>query len=176
MKLFYCFILFITAMLFSNNGYSQAATQAQYKDSDVAFRSFLTKKFSEEVRKHNTQLCGVSVIFAKFIVGADGNIKTITFSENKDSPQVLRIILTDVIKATNGLWVTAKIDEKPTDSKPFILPLIYDMEAGCKMTNDQVANTIYPVLVNILNYEDKSNNTNAIECTLLKPLTMYSQQ
>jgi len=93
----------------------------------IGFQKFLQNKFSAEVKKHQLDICLISATFAEFRIDTTGNIKDLVFFENHDTPQVFREVLVQIISKTNGLWIPAQINGKATESKVYILPLIYEM-------------------------------------------------
>jgi len=149
----------------------------------MALTKFLNKKFDQEAKKHNLNICLITAVFAKFNIDSVGNVESITYTNIKHIPEVFETIITSVIKSTNGQWIPRKINGKSVKSKPFILPVIYAMEAGCNPQKvqqnnsyNEVYNGIETSLLYILNYEDdKDNNVGQIDCILLRPLHAFSQ-
>jgi hypothetical protein len=176
-------LLILVLMLnwYSARGQSNEIT-AHYKYGNIELWKFFNKKFEEEAKKINLPSCIISAVFAKFKIDSAGNVKIITFSDLKGTPQVFRNILTSIVLATNGSWVPTKINGKFVESKPFILPLIYEMEAGCNPTNVSGTNTYRPVpnrldvdLLYILDFEDSvGSHVNQLDCILLRPLRIVS--
>jgi len=167
------FLLLFFNLIYSTTIFAQSNTvEAKFKNGDEALKKALQLSFSQEYKKAKT--CGISIVFAKFIIDTTGNIKNLVFLKSPSAPAILKTILTTVIESTNGKWVPAKVNGEAIDSKPFILPLLYDLEAGCKMPDDKVPNTTYEVLYNLLDFED-TKNASQIDCTILKPLIMFSQ-
>jgi len=91
-----------------------------------------------------------------------------------------------VILATNGNWIPRKINGKWVECRPFILPLIYDMEAGCnprslpsagaKNIRKEIPNHTDVALIYMLDFEDDiKGNNNQLDCVLLRPLHIFSQ-
>ncbi|MBS1520009.1 MAG: hypothetical protein JST50_03345 [Bacteroidetes bacterium] len=166
-------ILFIG---FVNGAYSQSnVIEAQYKYGNSALNKFLNDRFGEEAKGKNINVCLISVTFAKFTIDTSGNIKSLTFSENKDTPNAFKEILKDVINSTSGLWLPRRINGKAVESKLFVLPLIYEMEAGCYVSKKTVNNGTANSLLNFLDFEDENGNKlNQLDCILLKPLHIFS--
>ena len=165
--------LLMCNIIYSTTAFAQSNTnEAKFKDGDAALKKALQTSFSQEYKKAKT--CDVSIVFAKFVVDTNGNVKNLVFLKSASTPDILKTILTTVIKSTNGKWVPAKVNGMAIDSKPFILPLLYDLEAGCRTPDGQIPNTTYEVLYNLLNFED-TKNANQLDCTILKPLIMFSQ-
>lgn len=167
-------------------GYGQSnVREAQYKQGDAALWKFLNKKFGEEARKHEWPPCLISAVFAKFTIDSIGNVKGLVFSELKRTPQIFRSMLESTILATNGSWAPRMVNNKVVESKPFILPLIYEIEAGCnpqKISPGNLEPTYKPVpnglatsLLYILDFEDNvDSNTTQLNCILLRPLLIVS--
>jgi hypothetical protein len=165
------------------NAFGQSRVkEAQYKQGDASLWKFLDKKFGEEARKHEWPPCLVSTIFAKFTIDSVGNVKGLVFSELKGTPQVFRTMLEATILATNGLWIPSKINGKAVESKPYILPLIYDIESGCAVAGPEgkrvykpISNDLITALRCILEFQDNvGGNPTQLNCILLKPLHIFS--
>lgn len=177
-------ILVITIPCYRALGQS-TIQEAQYKNGDVALFKFLNKKFSEEAKKHSWPSCTISVVFAKFTIDSTGNVKNLTFSELKETPEVFKTMLGATILATSGAWIPRQINNKKLGSRPFILPLIYEMEAGCNPKDVALDNTKQPyksvpnglstALLYMLNFEDNAgSNPNQLDCVILRPLHIFS--
>jgi hypothetical protein len=176
-------ILNIITLLTFVSAYSQSNVQeAQYKYGDTSLNKFLSKKFDETARKYAWPPCIISVVFAKFTIDRVGNVKSLTFSELKGTPQVFRTMLESTILATNGLWIPRKINDKAVESKPFLLPLIYDMESGCSVKGTDgkpvfraIPNELDTALLYILNFENNvGSKPTQLDCILLQPLHIFS--
>jgi hypothetical protein len=182
MKNHYHKLVIICLMFF---GYSVNAQsnlqQATFKDGNIALNKFLNKKFNEEAKKYSWPPCIISVVFAKFSIDSIGNVENLTFSKLQGPSQVFKTMLQSTILATNGLWVPCKIDGKRVESKPFILPLIYDIEAGCsipgpdgKLVYNPTPDNTSTSLRYILKFEDNAgSNPIQIDCILLEPLRIF---
>lgn len=178
------FIFFILIIGIRASG--QEIKSPQFKGGEITLRSFLVKRFGEEAKKRDLNVCMISAVFAKFTVDSTGNVKNLTFSQTKETPYIFKELLTSVIMATNGLWMPCKINGKAVDSKPFILPLIYEMEAGCnpqKVVSADVKTNYKPIpngtatdLLYILDYDDNGvDSISQLDCIILKPLRVFSQ-
>ena len=175
-------LLFFGLLIMFFSTYGQTNTQeAKFKDGDAALTKFLDLKFHEEAVKYEWPTCTISAVFVKFTIDSVGNIKTLSFSELKGTPQVLKTMLRFTILKTNGLWIPKKINGKAVESKHFILPLIYDMESGCKINSQPlgsykpIVNGIDTDLLYMLDFDDSSEKkTNQLECILLRPLRLFS--
>jgi hypothetical protein len=172
-------------IFFTTGAISQTVSkEARYKDGEIALRKKLEGTFREECKRNNLNVCLTGVVFAKFTIDSIGNVRHLSFSKAEDTPPVLKNILTTVILSTNGLWLPRIINGKTTESRPFILPLIYSMEAHCnpqelqkansKITYHEVPNNLETNLLDILNYNNESS-ANQLDCILLKPLHVFSQ-
>ena len=166
-------ILFFFIILSNCSFGQQAVQEAQYKGGNKELTAFLQKKFESTV--HPIELsCAISVLFAKFTVDANGNIASIKIS-NKNSPKVLQDALISIINSTGGNWNPRFINGKAVESKPFILPLIYQMEAGCQ--GKPVFNSTDQALSEFLIYGENGIGVNEgqMDCILLKALNVFSQ-
>jgi len=180
-------IAILCTLLIANHAYGQACVQpAQYQTGENAFRKFLLTKFHEEAKKRNLDICMTGIVFVKFTIDSTGNIRNLAFSKLKNTPYIFKELLTAVIKATNGAWNPCKINGKPIESKPFILPLIYDMEAGCipkepvasgvKTNYQPIKNSTEADLIYILDFDDNAGNDLVqLDCIMLRPLRVFSQ-
>jgi len=140
----------------------------------IGFQKFLQNKFSAEVKKHQLDICLISATFAEFRIDTTGNIKDLVFFENHDTPQVFREVLVQIISKTNGLWIPAQINGKATESKVYILPLIYEMESACKTPAPDGTATS---LLGFLDFKDKNGmSISQLDCILLRPLHIFSQK
>ena len=80
------------------------------------------------------------------------------------------------------MWVPREINGKKVDSKPFILPFLYDLESGCLVSNSgttpvykEVQNSLFVSLIYMLQFDDNvSGKTGQLDCILLKPLVIES--
>ncbi len=168
--------LILAITFLSYNAYGQSNVQeAQYKYGAIALDKFLNKKCGEAVKKENIEVCLISVTFAKFTIDTLGNIKNLTFSEAKGTPVVFRNILISVINATNGSWLPRKINGKAVESKPFILPIVYEMEAGCESRKIRVNNGTSTAVLGILDFENGTTGITQLDCIFLSPLYISSQ-
>jgi len=149
--------------------------EAYFKyDGNIGLQKFLQNKFSAEVKKHQLDICLISATFAEFRIDTTGNIKDLVFFENHDTPQVFREVLMHIISETNGLWIPAQINGKATESRVYILPLIYEMESACMSpAPDGTANS----LLGFLDFKDKNGmSISQLDCILLRPLHIFSQK
>jgi len=183
MKNHFVKILFLSLVITVGYAHAQTnVTEAQFKHDDVALDKFLTKKFSEEEKKIELPQCIISSVFVKFTVDSTGNVNKIVFSSLTGTPPVFRTILQSTILATNGFWVPRKINGKAVESKPFILPLVYELEAGCTVLGPDskpiyktARNDVTTSLLHILDFDGKdSGNQNQLDCILLAPIHIFS--
>lgn len=187
-------IFLITIILYSLSCIAQqlpgtvqsTTTNAQYKSGPIELNKFISKKFGEEKKKYDLNVCQISAVFVKFTIDSAGNVRHLSFSDLKGTPQVFRTVLTSVILATNGSWIPGTVNGKPVESEPFILPVVYSMEAGCNPRDiqpDNVKVKIKPIpngletsLLYILDFDDNvGSNTPQLDCILLRPLYVFSQ-
>ena len=175
--------ILIAFLLFASLSYGQAlGQQAQYKNGGSDLFISLSKRFAEEMKKNKWPECEISVVFVKFTIDSAGKVSTLVFSELKGTPQVFRNVLEIIIRETSGHWIPRKINGKAVESKPFILPLLYDLESGCsvkdsggKLVYDAIPNSLSTALFYILHFEDNvGSKETQLDCTLLNPLIIES--
>lgn len=81
--------------------------------------------------------------------------------------------------ATSGYWIPANMNGNKINSKPFILPLIIEIEAGCGPKNNnskEIPDLLSADITYLLEFEDNVENTNnQLYCVLLKPLRIFAQ-
>jgi hypothetical protein len=176
MKNVFIIILLLLTFVGSVPTYSQTNVQeAHYKNGDIALRKFFLEKLDDARKKNNLDVCLISVTFAKFCIDSVGNITGLSFCETKDTPPVFRKILTTIIYSTNGSWIPKTVDGRATESKPFILPLIYQMEAGCSANHIHVNNGTDTSIIGLFDFDDKTKMLTQLDCILLKPIAVFSQ-
>jgi hypothetical protein len=138
----------------------------------------LNDKLKEFKKGKNVDVCLTSVTFARFTIDKTGNVDSLSFYEFPQTPVVFREILTSMIKASSGNWVPRTINGKAVESKPFILPLVYEMEAGCYLSGKVVHNGTNNALQGLLGYidvfKDPDPNILQLDCILLRPLVISS--
>lgn len=113
-----------------------------------------------------SKLCINSVTFVRFRVGADGNVKDVACTPN--TPAVIAKTLKNTIKSTSGHWVPKEQNGKAVESKPYLLPVVYDVNFGC--TGDEPSSNMFEDAIRlVLNFDDGST-IESMECTLLPPM------
>ena len=170
----FIFVLFIRLSI--NGSYAQLSTvEAQYKYGSVALDKFLSKNLSIKIKKANFDTCLISVVFAKFTIDSLGYVKQLNFSAIKGTPKIFKTILSSVIMATNGSWFPRTISGRAVESRPFILPLIYDMEAGCTIPDSQIPNNLETNLLYMLSFDNNNKiEKPQLDCVILSPLHIFS--
>ena len=163
-------LLVISIQSFGQSNYSKA----RFKEGDVELNAFLSKKFDEIRRGKDMNVCLVSVTFAKFTIDEFGNIKSIEFYEAVKTPPIFRDVLKEVVRSTDGKWLPETLNGNAVESKPFILPLIYQMEAGCSVNGKSVNYGADNSLLELFKF-DQDSNVKQLDCVLLKPLVVFSQ-
>ncbi len=172
---FYFRVILLILCLSPTVLYSQTGVkEASFKSGDAALRKFLLTELDKIRRESDLNVCLISVTFAKFSIDSAGNIKNVLFSEAGGTPPIFRNILRKVIVSTNGLWNPKKVNNVFVESKPFILPFIYQMEAGCYINKKTVNNGTDTALLGIMEFEGENKNADQFECTLLKPIVIFS--
>ncbi len=166
-------MVFIT---FCDSLYAQSrSTPAHFKAGDAALGKLLAETLHKQTQGKDVHVCLVSATFARFNIDSNGHVIKLSFSENKGTPSAFREILTAIIMATDGAWAPATLNGKAVDSKPFILPFVYSMEAGCDSRGIRTKDETATALLNILNVEDAQNKSSALDCILLPPMFISSQ-
>ena len=119
-----------------------------------------------------SKLCVNSVTFVRFVVGADGKVKNVACT--KDTPAVIAESLKAAVLATDGSWLPKEVNGKPVESKPYLLPVMYDVNYGCP--NKDKSTSKFEEAVRRLLVFDDGTVTESMECTLLPPLVQrYSK-
>jgi hypothetical protein len=173
-------ILIITAFIFLFALLEKANCQsiikpARYRYGNREWKSLWSQQIKNELKNGNFESCLISVTFAKFIVDSHGAVIKIEVSENNGTPPIFREKLVAFIKSTSGSWTPATNNGKPLESKPFILPFIYKMESGCAINKKNVNDGTSDALLNLLSSFHDIGENGELECTLLKPLVVFSQ-
>lgn len=161
---------FICLLILANKVNSQPVQEAHYKYGDRGFDITVNNALSTARKKVNIDVCLISATFARFTILPNGDISQIQFYENSDTPPVFRRLLMKAIESTKGNWIPKKVNGKPVESTPFILPLIYEIEAGCFTSGKHVDNGTTNALRTLFD-----NNNQKINCIMLKPLNIFSQ-
>jgi len=173
---FFAKIILLTLCFSPMALYSQPCVkEARFKTGDVALRKLLLTELDKARKENDLNVCLISVTFAKFSIDSAGNVNQLSFSENHETPPIFRSVLKKLILSTNGLWSPKKVDNVPVESKPFILPFIYQMEAGCSINKKTVNNGTDAALLKLLEFEGEDNEVEQLDCTLLKPIVVFSQ-
>lgn len=164
--------------------YAQTSSQeAQYKKGLRELNKFLSNNFFNGIKSKEIDTCLVAASFVKFYIDSLGDVKGICFSNGSTVPQPMKKILTRVIVSTSGNWTPQLVDGKPVSSKPYLLPIVLDLEAGCNLPNvdgtgkpyHPPANSLHSDLSSMLEFEDDTNPFQ-FEAILLKPLNIFSQR
>jgi hypothetical protein len=173
-------IICISISVLSANAQT-GVSEAKYKYGNKEFEKFLLIKLNEQRKIYNLDGCVTSAIFAKFTIDILGNVKNLIIFEPGNSLPSFKKALTAMVMATSGAWLPKKINDKLVDSYPFILPLIYDLEAGCNVPGLAVAaKTPYTKktdkLLDALNGLYNLNKPDSTYCILLNPIITSSQK
>lgn len=183
MKTYLIKLMVLGLIFFNLKTYCQSnIAEAHFKDGDIALNNYLNKKFAEESKKYTLPSCVISTVFVKFKIDSIGNVKSVRFSALKGTPQIFKIILEATIKNTSGLWIPRELNGRSAESKPFILPLVFEMESGCpvlskatKTIHKSAPNQVVDGLLGILEFEDNVGTSNTLlDCVILKPLHVFS--
>ncbi|NCD71550.1 hypothetical protein [Mucilaginibacter agri] len=132
---------------------------------------YISKTFTRVTKQKSTDLCVSSTVFAQFIINAKGDITNVEFIEYDKRYPVFKEILSELITATKGLWVPAKENGLSVESKKFILPLIFEMEAGCPVGSRHPFNQSNQAFINLFSQKGVKAQ---IDCVLLAPYYMTS--
>ncbi|RDV15800.1 hypothetical protein DXT99_07280 [Pontibacter diazotrophicus] len=113
-----------------------------------------------------SKLCVSSVTFVRFVVGADGNVKNVACTQ--DTPAVIAKSLKQTVLATNGHWSPREVNGVAVESKPYLLPVVYDVNFGCPKSGQSVSK-FEDAIQHVLVFDD-GTVTESMECTLLPPM------
>jgi hypothetical protein len=115
--------------------------------------------------------------FIRFSVSKEGNI--IDEACNEGVPDSLAAFLLKVIKSTDGEWVPGKKNGLNHDSKAYLLPVMYFLEAKCKPVDNTFRNTY--LMLSFGNKEKPTapaffwgQNFEPLECIILSPVFLRS--
>lgn len=165
-------MIFLIVFLYGFLNICEAQTNiipAHLSRNDTVSR-YLIKKFNEITKNNKSDVCAASTIFAKFNIDKQGEVINLKFIEFGENPPVFKAILNDIIAATKGLWVPATLNGTAVESKPVILPLIFEMETGCPLHKPPVNNTNNA----LMNLFAKGNLPTETESIWLAPYYMFS--
>lgn len=138
-------------------------------------------QFKHEKYKHPTQLiadnmmpevyelsklCVSSVTFVRFVIGADGKVKNVACTP--DTPAVIAKSLKQTISSMSGHWIPKEVNGVAVESKPYLLPVVYDVNFGCSK-GEQSISKFEEAIKHVLVFDDGSV-TESMECTLLPPM------
>ncbi|GAB3532020.1 hypothetical protein GCM10027443_15160 [Pontibacter brevis] len=112
------------------------------------------------------KLCVSSVTFVRFVVGADGKVKNVACTP--DTPAVIAKSLKQTVLATNGHWVPKEVNGVAVESKPYLLPVVYNVNFGCSKS-EKSESKFEDAIQHVLVFDDGSV-TESMECTLLPPM------
>jgi len=167
--------LLLILLFVSIKGFGQSNdSKAKFKGGDIELDAFLSKKFDQIRKGKKMDLCLVSVTFAKFTIDEYGHVKSIKFYQAAKTPPIFEEILKEVVNATDGQWLPETFNGKAVESRPFILPFIYQMEAGCSVNGKSVNYGTDNSLLELLKF-DQDSTMRQLDCVLLKPLVAFSQ-
>lgn len=113
-----------------------------------------------------SKLCVSSVTFVRFVVGADGKVKNVACTP--DTPAVIAKSLKQTVQAMDGHWSPKEVNGIAVESKPYLLPVVYDVNFGCP-TNEKSVSKFEDAIQHVLVFDDGSV-TESMECTLLPPM------
>ncbi|MHA6247347.1 hypothetical protein ACXYMU_05365 [Pontibacter sp. CAU 1760] len=113
-----------------------------------------------------SKLCVNSVTFVRFVVGADGKVKKVACTQN--TPSVIAKTLKQTVMTTSGHWLPKQVNGKAVESKPFLLPVMFDVNYGCPKENQ--SKNKYEDAVRLMLVFDDGNYSDSMECTMLPPM------
>ncbi|MFD3000477.1 hypothetical protein ACFS7Z_08915 [Pontibacter toksunensis] len=147
----------------------------------------LEPQFKHDKYKHPTQLiadnmmpevyelsklCVSSVTFVRFVIGADGKVKNVACTP--DTPAVIAKSLKQTITAMSGHWTPKEVNGVAVESKPYLLPVVYDVNFGCS-NSEQSISKFEDAIKHVLVFDDGSV-AESMECTVLPPMVQrYSK-
>lgn len=172
MKNILYFLLALTVLSLNTKAQTNE-TNAHLKDSYNLSEEY-NKLYNESEKKGLFSICIISATIAKFNVDTLGNIINLSFYEASETPAVFKELLTNLLKTSNGNWVAKTVYGKKIVSETFILPLTYELQAGCDplslIKNITRSNE---VIENFLFHASESNS-GRLNCTILSGLNMSS--
>lgn len=113
-----------------------------------------------------SKLCINSVTFVRFVVDADGKVKNVACTQ--DTPAVIAKSLKKTVLATSGHWSPKEVGGKAVESRPYLLPVVYNVNFGCPK-NEESKSMFEDAIQHVLVFDDGSV-TESMECTVLPPL------
>ena len=113
-----------------------------------------------------SKLCVNSVTFVRFVVGADGSVKNVSCT--KDTPAVIAASLKETVLATSGHWLPKEVNGQAVESKPYLLPVMFDVNYGCPKS-DKSTNKFEEAVRRVLVFDD-GTVAESMECTMLPPM------
>lgn len=113
-----------------------------------------------------SKLCVSSVTFVRFVIGADGKVKNVACTP--DTPAVIARSLKQTVLATSGHWYPKEVNGIAVESKPYLLPVVYDVNFGCSESEKSVSK-FEDAIQHVLVFDDGSV-TESMECTVLPPM------
>ena len=113
-----------------------------------------------------SKLCVNSVTFVRFVVGADGSVKNVACT--KDTPAVIAASLKETVMAASGSWIPRKVNGQAVESKPYLLPVMFDINYGCPMS-EKSTNRFEEAVRRVLVFDD-GTVAESMECTMLPPM------
>ena len=113
-----------------------------------------------------SKLCVNSVTFVRFVVGADGKVKDVACT--KDTPAVIAESLKEAVLATDGSWLPKQVNGKAVESRPYLLPVMFDVNYGCGKLNKST-NKFEEAVRRVLVFDD-GTVAESMECTMLPPM------
>lgn len=113
-----------------------------------------------------SKLCVSSVTFLRFVIGADGRVKNVACTP--DTPAVIAKSLKQAVMATSGHWSPKEVNGVAVESKPYLLPVVYNVDFGCS-ENEETASKFADAIKHVLVFDDGSV-TESMECTVLPPM------
>jgi hypothetical protein len=162
--------------------------EAHFRDGDKAFNKLVYKSLRQQRNSKNTMVCTTSAVFARFFIDNKGNITDLAFSEPENSSPIFRQMLDSVVMSTSGKWEPRRIGEKAVKSLAYVLPLVYDMQAGCNpqtvtdstTASKQIIKPIRNYLLEAFNQLTIFKNNEGViqprqaQCVWLEPLIISS--
>lgn len=166
--LFICFLTLMLPQAISAQDHEPVFVHERYKHpTELIAENMLPDVY--ELSK----LCINAVTFVRFVVDAEGKVKDVACT--KDTPAVIAKALKQTVLDTSGHWLPKEVNGKAMESRPYLLPVMYDVNYGCPKS-DKSTNKYEEAVRRVLVFDDGSV-IESMECTMLPPMAQrYSKQ
>ncbi len=153
-------------------GQQKSAPMPIFKHEKLSLFMFLNHRMGEVSRKVIADSCMSSVAFAKFSVDSTGRVYNVHFTN--DAPAAITSILDYMMKSTEGCWIPATVNNKFVNSRPFVLTLIFALEARCSPLTIQGGGRreFFEVGLHRMMLFDDEEKPTELDCVMIKPFLL----